>query len=464
MGGLKHVIVGAGPAGLSAVEAIRRSEKEATITLIADEPPYSRMAIPYYLAGAIGRTALVTADDGWLAQQGVERVGARACAIEPSAGRVNLEDGSSVAYDRLLIATGSSAVRPRIPGIEEAGVLNMWKLSDADEYLQRGGREVAILGAGFIGLVILDALVRRGAKVTFVELAPSILSRMLDREAADILEAELSRRGVRFCKGTTAEMIERRGSRLRIALSGDGSLECDVLVAATGIKPNVEFLAGSGLEMAQGILVDSHLRTSLPQIYAAGDVAQGPELLTGERVVHAIQPTAVDHGYVAGVNMAGGEAVYPGSLSMNIVDALGLQACSFGLWEGTSAEVTAVANRADGIYRKYVWKEDRLVGGVLVGPSPTVCGVNDAGMLRGLIQAKLPLGAWKRYLQENPLDLRRPFVASGAAGALVAAPAPGCEWQRWHLDGARGGLFRPSGQVAARVRSPHHAVFLVGAP
>lgn len=463
MGARKHVIVGAGPAGLSAIEAIRRSEQDATITLIADEPPYSRMAIPYYLSGGIGREALATADDRWLAQRGVKRVAGRACAIEPSAGRISLEDGSSVAYDRLLIATGSSAVRPRIPGIEEAGVLNMWKLSDADEYLARGGREVVILGAGFIGLVILDALVRRGAKVTFVESAPRILPRMLDREAADIFEAELTRRGVRFCKGTTAEMIERRGSRLRIALAGNERLECDVLVTATGIKPNVEFLAGCGLEMDQGVLVDSHLQTSLPHVYAAGDVAQGPELLTGERVVHAIQPTAVDQGYVAGVNMAGGEAAYPGSLSMNIVDALGFQACSFGLWEGTSGDVTTVANPADGIYRKYVWNEDRLVGGVLVGPSPAVCGVNDAGMLRGLIQAKLPLGSWKRYLQENPLDLRRPFLASGAVGAFVQAPAPGCEWQRWHSDGGKAGLFRPLGQVAARPRSPHHAVLLAGA-
>jgi hypothetical protein len=172
--------------------------------------------------------------------------------------------------------------------------------------------------------------------------------------------------------------------------------------------------------------------------------------------VQAIQPTAVDHGRVAGANMAGLDVAYSGSLTMNVVAAQGLEACSFGRWQ-EEGDVLAVENRANLVYRKYVFEGDRLVGGALVGPSAAVTNLNDAGMLKGLVQTGVPLGPWKDYLSENPLDLRRVFVASGAAKSLAS-------WTLLAGRAASGGGFRAPALPPVRGRSPHHATLVAGAP
>jgi NAD(P)H-nitrite reductase large subunit len=224
-------------------------------------------------------------------------------------------------------------------------------------------------------------------------------------------------------------------------------------VIAAGVAPNVEFLTGSGIEIGEGrgagVLVDERLQTSAQGVFAAGDVAQAADLLTGERRVHAVQPTAVDHGRVAAANMAGAEVRYAGSLIMNILAAQGLEACSFGDWRAVGRATTLVQNPANGIYRKYTWDGDALVGGILVGPTAAMSGANDVGMLKGLIQTGVRLGAWKAYLEENPLDLRRVYVASGAAEKLLESNL---------LSGraSAGGGYRFPSLPALRKRSAHH--------
>jgi NAD(P)H-nitrite reductase large subunit len=192
-------------------------------------------------------------------------------------------------------------------------------------------------------------------------------------------------------------------------------------------------------------------------VYAAGDVAQAADLLSGERRVHAIQPTAVDHGRVAAANMAGLDVRYAGSLAMNILAVQGLEACSFGDWRGRGRETTRLESRASRIYRQYTWDGDALVGGILVGPASAVSALNDAGMLKGLIQTGVRLGPWKSYLVANPLDLRRVYVASRAAEKLLDANL---------LSGraSLGGGFRFPKLAAKRARSAHHAVFVSGRP
>jgi hypothetical protein len=195
-------------------------------------------------------------------------------------------------------------------------------------------------------------------------------------------------------------------------------------------------------------------------VYAAGDVAQGLDLSTGERRVHAIQPTATDHGRVAGASMLGESVRYAGSLTMNILAAQGVEACSFGLWDGEGKRCTVVSNVSSAIYRKYVWggeTGDVLVGAALVGPNLAVSGTNDVGMLKGLVQTGVALGPWQSYLEENPLDLRRVYVASGAARRLLESTL---------LTGraSTGGGFRFPQLAPVRSRKPHHAELVTGAP
>jgi NAD(P)H-nitrite reductase large subunit len=453
----RHLIVGAGPAGLAAVETLRALDPGCEIALVCDEAPYARMVLPYVVAGRIEERAASTADGAWLATLGVEpHLGRRVRRIEPEAHRVTLDDGAPLAYDRLLIATGSRAARPALPGADLPGVLPFWTLEHARRFLAEPHRETVVVGAGFIAFTVLDAVAACSERVTILELERQVLPRMLDAPAAAIVEARLGARGIHVHTASRLERIEARGRRQRLSLASGEHLECDAVLLAAGIQPNVEWLAGSGVEMRHGVVVDEHLRSSAPDVYAAGDVAEGPDLLGGDRAVRAIQPTAVDHGRVAAANMAGHPIVYRGSLVMNVVAVQGLEAASFGRWD-LPRDATVVENPSGGIYRKYVWEGDRLVGGILVGPNAAVAGTNDAGMLKGMIQTGVRLGPWRQWLEENPLELRRAFLASGAADALLGETL---------LTGraSAGGGFRWPRIAPRRPRSPHHATLVSGAP
>jgi NAD(P)H-nitrite reductase large subunit len=454
---MRHVIVGAGPAAQNAIETIRALDAEARIALVCDEPAYARMALPYYLSGDVDEAALRTGDDAWWEELRVDaHLGRRVESLAAGADSVRLDDGSELEFDRLLVATGSHAARPEVPGADLSRVLDLWTLADANAFLEAAPRDVVIVGAGFIAFTILDAVARRAGSVRFVEIEPNVLPRMLDVTAATMMETKLVAAGIDLHTGTGLERIEARGDRRILGLSDGTSLECDLVIMATGIRANTAFLAGSGVELDAAVLVDDHLRTSRTGVYAAGDVAQAPDLLGGPRRVQAIQPVAVDHGRVAGANMAGHDVTYAGSLTMNILAAQDLEAVSLGRFDG-SDDAVVVANAANHVYRKYVFEGDRLVGAILLGPTVAVTGMNDVGMAKGLIQTGVRLGPWKSYLGENPLDLRRPFVASGAArellgSTLLAGRATG------------GGGFRFPPAPARRSRSRHHATLLSGAP
>ena len=453
----RNVIVGAGPAGLAAAETLRALDRDAGIVLVCDEHPCARMVLPYYLEGRIGEEAVRTGDAAWFDGLRVElRLGARASGLDAAGHRLTLDDGATLPYDHLLVATGSGVPLPAIEGADGPGVMPMWTLQHANAFLGHAGGDTVIVGAGFIAFTILDAIAKRSRSVRFVELAPQLLPRMLDAQAAEMVRAHLAERGIAVHTGARLERIEASGRRRSLVLEGGERLECDAVILATGVRANADFLEGSGVEVRDGIVVDEHLHTTAPDVWAAGDAAEGPDLQGGPARVHAIQPTAVDHGRIAGANMAGLEVSYAGSLSMNILAAQGLEASSFGGWQG-DGDALVVANPAERIYRKYVFDGDVLVGGILLGPNPTLAGTNDAGMLKGLVQTGASLGPWRRYLEENPLDLRRAYVASGAARrllghALLAGRAKG------------GGGFRVPRLPAARGRSPHHAALVGGAP
>jgi len=453
----RHVIVGAGPAGLCAIETIRALSRDARITLVCDEPPYARMVLPYYMAGEVERAHLSTGDESWFRDLNVETVfGRRVSRVDPGSHQLTLDDDSTLAYDRLLLATGARTRAPAIEGCEGPGVLALWTLADAGEFLAAEKRDVVIVGAGFIAFTILDAVAGRADTLRFVEIESQVLPRMLDAVGAGLVESRLAERGIPVHKGVSVQRIEQAGSRRVLHCSNGERLECDLVILATGIRANLEFLEGSGVETGDGIRVDDHLRTNAPDVYAAGDVASGPDLMGGEARVQAIQPTAVDHGRVAGANMAGLDVEYSGSLTMNVVAAQGIEACSFGRWQ-ESGDTVQVHNPVNAVYRKYVFDDDRMVGGALVGPTAAVSGLNDVGMLKGLIQTGVALGPWKAYLEENPLDLRRVFVASGAARALL-------DWNLLSGRVSEGGGYRAQKLPPVRGRSPHHATLVSHAP
>ncbi|MFQ6673143.1 MAG: NAD(P)/FAD-dependent oxidoreductase, partial [Candidatus Tectimicrobiota bacterium] len=308
-----------------------------------------------------------------------------------------------------------------VPGAEGPGVHSFWTLDQAKGVIRdlRPGSRVAMVGAGFIAFTILDALLKLGVKLTLIEVMPRILPRMVDETCAGIVEAWLVRHGVEVRTGARLAAIEPANGGRRLRFQGHEDLQGDLVIMATGIRPNLEWLEGSGVEVRAGVVVDDHLRSSAPGVYAAGDVAEGRDLVTGGLAVHAIEPTAMQHGRVAGANMAGADVSYEGSLLMNIVGVQGLEVASFGAWDDPAAESAAAVRPERPAYRKLLWKGDRLTGAITLGRADEVWTTNDVGMLKGLVQSGVGLGEWKEHLRRDPFDIKRAFVASRTTARLL---------------------------------------------
>ncbi len=438
----RHVVVGGGPAGIFAIETIRDLAPDDEITLISDEPAYSRMVLPYFMAGEISEEHVFTGKDRYFERLKVKTLLKRVSRVDPRGKTLILADKGTVFFDTLLIATGSSPLKMDIPGASGPGVSNLWTLDDARAILSRikaKKAKVVFVGAGFIGFIVLNALAKVGCDLRVVEVEPQILPRMLDRRSALLATKWLEKKGITCDVGVRAAEISDRGGQKVVTLSDGRSLTCDLVVIAVGVRPNLDLVKDSGIGTTYGILVDDHLRTNIPDVYAAGDVAEGIDLSTGTPAVHAIQPTAVEHGRVAGANMAGRAVAYAGSLGMNILDVVKLQTASFGLWRDDGKETTVVENASRPAYRKLVWDEDRIVGAIFLGPAADVALLNDVGMVKGLIQTRTPLGEWKAYVQKNPMDIRRPYVASKAAVRLLDQTLLGAETgeRRYRFGDAR---------------------------
>ena len=407
---MNHLIIGAGPAGVIAAETLKKLAPDSNVTLIGaePEPPYSRMAIPYYLIEKIGEEGTWLRGPDHFNELGVRLIRDRVDSVNPISRTVSLDNGDTLGWDRLLIATGSHPVAPPISGIELPQVQSCWTLEDARRIAERArpGASVVLMGAGFIGCIVLEALHKRGVELTVVETGDRMVPRMLDETAGNLLKRWTESKGVTVHTATSVAAIdEADGDRVAVRLSNGETLLADLVISATGVRPNIDFAKDAGLDTAQGILVDRHLETSHDDIFAAGDVAQGRDFSTGERSVHAIQPTAADHGRIAALNMAGHETEHHGSINMNVLDTLGLITTSFGLWMGVEGgDSVERHNPDDWKYIKLQFEDDRLVGASTAGMTEHV------GVIRGLIQNRTRLGRWKQRLMKDPTRLMEAWV------------------------------------------------------
>lgn len=422
---MHYVILGAGPAGVTAAETIRSKDRNGRITLIGGEPepPYSRMAIPYLLHGNIEErgTYLRQKDDHYDSLCIEYRTG-RAGGLYPAKKQLFMSGADPISYDRLLIATGASPVIPKMAGSNLDGVVNCWTLADAREILKRAdsGAPVVLVGAGFIGSIVLEALYQRGCDLTVVEIAPRMVARMMDDTAGGMLGRWCQEKGVKVFTGTKVNSIRQTGTNggptLSVDLSNGQAIPARLVVLAAGVRSNTGFLVGSGVKVNWGIQVNPYLETSAPDVFAAGDCCEAVDLSTGKPDMLAIQPVAVEHGRLAGLNMAGTKTPHRGSLNMNVLDTMGLISSSFGLWQGKpEGQTAALVDDANFKYLKLNFEGDRLIGAQCVGLTDHV------GMLRGLIQTGFRLGEWKDRLMESPERLREAYVAV-AQGAPIGGP------------------------------------------
>ena len=421
-----HVILGAGPAGVIAAETLRKHAPRDTITLVGDEPepPYSRMAIPYLLMGRIGETGTYLRQSvAHYANLNITLVQARASQVDAKARTVVLDNGQTLKFDTLLIATGSQPVRPPIPGMDCAGVHNCWTLDDARKIMALAvpGARVLQLGAGFIGCIIMEALVARGVHLSVIEMGDRMVPRMMGPTAGGMIRDWCEAKGVTVFTGTKLEAIEV-AAPLRARLSSGQHVPADLIISAAGVKPMIGFLQNSGITCLQGVLSDEFMQTNVAGIYAAGDCAEAFDKVSGKTIISAIQPNAAEQARVAALNMAAHgkapRAQLKGVTQINVLDTLGLISTSFGNWEGVpGGEHVELTDKALGRHLSLQFKGDVLVGCNSVGWTDHV------GVMRGLVEGQLHLGAWKEVLLQDPTQLVPAYLASaqGAAGWSGAA-------------------------------------------
>jgi nitrite reductase (NADH) large subunit len=404
------VIVGNSAASLAALESIRRLDGTCPVTLVADEtiPAYSRVLLPYLLSGERHDLSLRSPD--YYQQMGARTLlGRRAVRIEADA--VTLDDGTHLPFDRLLLATGSRAAIPDLPGVDTRGVFPLKNMADAVRIREHlpGARHAVILGGGLVCLLVVRALLKQGLSLSIAVSSDRLLSRMLDEEGAAIIQQRLVQAGVRVLTRTNATRIVGGSGGVRSVVTAAGEeLPADMVILAKGIRSNTDLARASGLAIERGILVDQYLRTSRPGVFAAGDCAEAPDLLVpGKRTIGGTWFEAVAQGEIAGANMLDMSRPTPGTLKMNVMESLGTAVASIGMIEAPDAEAEVLERSRDGVHRKLVISRDRIVGAVLVGD------VSEAGPIASLIRRRLKLSDLGRFDPSRPiryaeLALQRP--------------------------------------------------------
>jgi NAD(P)H-nitrite reductase large subunit len=420
---MNHIIIGAGPAGVIAAETIRKHAPHDDITIIGDEKeaPYSRMAIPYLLVGNIKEQGTnLRKSTTHFQDLKIKTLQVQVSSVQSAAKTLVLADGKNLKYDTLLIATGSTPMRPPIAGIDLPNIYSCWTLADARAIMDKvkPGSRVLQMGAGFIGCIIMEALAARiqtskTGKLTIVEMGDRMVPRMMGPAAGGMIKSWVQSKGVDVHTGAKVEAITQNGAALVAKLSTGQSIEVDVIISATGVKPTIGFLKDSGITCKTGVLTDDRMQTSAPGVYAAGDCAEAFDHFTGAQVVSAIQPNAADQARVAALNMLGQHASLKQVTQINVLDTLGLVSTSFGNWQGVSKEQGGEQiELKDDTRHKLLsmqFKADVMVGCNSIGWTDHI------GALRGLVEGKVKLGEWKAKLQADPTQLMAAYLATAQA-------------------------------------------------
>ncbi len=393
---MRAVVIGTGPAGITAAETLRRLDPSGSVVALSTEPfpPYSPPALADHFL--TGRDAPLY----WKGRDVCERLGieerrsSRVLGIDTDAREVVLADGARIGFEGLVLASGSRLYAP-MPGADLAGVLDFKSLQTATELFARvreGEVSTAlIVGNGFIGIELSLLLADLGVDVTVIGRRAWLMPRVLDPATSRIAEAVLTARGVTLRLGVEAQAIVGGPAASGVLLADGSTVSADLVVAATGVKPHAEFLEGSDVVAGWGVHVDDRLSTSVAGIVAAGDVAEAADRFTGERYVHAIFPNAVAQAPIAAANLLGADIRYEGAEAMNSLKHLGVPVVAIGTTDSPD-DVLRWQEGAD--LRSVYLRDDRIIGAQLAGD------IRTAGVYRSLMLRRLPVGRFGSRLVE----------------------------------------------------------------
>lgn len=371
-----YLIVGNSTAGIGAVEAIRKNNTTGTIGIIAseEEHTYSRPLITYFMSGKVKEENIYYRPKDFYEKMNVDLfLGKMLTSIDKDSQCVSLDSGEKIGYGSLLIAAGGSPIAPPMPGIDRPGVFFMNTIDDARRakgWLAHTKRAV-VIGGGLTGLKTAEALAMLGQDVTVVELADRVLAVNMDETASGLVREVVEKHNVEVLTGVSVTAIEGSDDSNDVAaavLSTGERISCDTVFVAIGVRPRTNLVKDSGIETGRGILVNRNMRTNIPNIYAAGDIAEAFDPLTSSNRVLPILPNAYIGGRVAGLNMCGINADYNVGMSVNSVCFFGEPFMSAGFASQAEGDGFKVIRKLDGKnYRRFVIKDNKLVGMIISG-------------------------------------------------------------------------------------------------
>ncbi len=382
---MKYVIIGNSAGAVGCVEGIRQVDKDGEITIISNEPyhTYSRPLISYLLYGKTDEQRMKYRPDSFYEDNGVKTyLGKEAVSIDKDNKKVILNDGTEICYDKLLVATGSRPFVPPMDGLDKVeNKFTFMTLDDAKALEKAINKDsnVLVIGAGLIGLKCVEGICDRVKHITVMDLAERILPSILDKDGSELVRKHIEKKGVEFILGDSVAQFTSANT----AVSKNGlELSFDVLVVAVGVRPNVELVKDIGGEVGRGIVTDERCRTSIPDIYAAGDCTESMDITADQMRILALLPNAYMQGETAGITMAGGTKVYDKAIPMNAIGFFGYHIITAGSYDGEE-----YVKKDGDSYKKLVTRDDRLVGYILIG------NVERAGIYTSLIREKRPLSS-----------------------------------------------------------------------
>jgi NADPH-dependent 2,4-dienoyl-CoA reductase/sulfur reductase-like enzyme len=387
----RFVIVGNGPAGLTAAEAIRRHDAAADIQIVVNEKVgfYSRPGLAYLLTGAIPEHGLFSRPDSDYARGRIRRTVGMVRLIDRAGHRIELDDGEVIAYDRLLLAVGARAVRPALPGIELEGVVTLDNLTDAKRILRlaRRAKRACVVGGGITAIELAEGLAAHRVETHYLMRGDRYWSSVLDAHESGLVEERLVGDGIRIHRGVElARLIGHKGRVSGVETRDGAVLGCDLLAVAIGTQARLELALEAGLETGRGIWTDATFRTSDPDIFAAGDAAEVLDSETGKRGIDSLWSVAIEQGRAAGGHLAGVGEPYRRPAPFNVTKIGGVTTTLIGavgtggregdlvtLARGDSDawreqfDAFAIVSDAGANHLRLLLGEDRIVGAIVMG-------------------------------------------------------------------------------------------------
>jgi NAD(P)H-nitrite reductase large subunit len=401
----RYLIIGNSAGGIGAAEAIRQVDKKGALAIVSDEPypAYSRPLISKYLTGERTLEEILFRPLDFYAQNNIIFLpGKKVTHLELDHQSAQLEDGEQIAWEKLLLAVGGKPIFPKMKGSSKRGVFTFTNLDDAkaiDRFLD-SDRKAVVIGGGLIGISVTEALIKRGVDVIVVEMKERILNTILDRQASLMVEEVLKQAGVEIIAGKTVVKVNGKETVEEVILDNGATIPCNLVVVAIGVSPRPELALDAKLEINRGVVVDHHMATSHPGVYACGDVAEAYDFVYGENRLTPIWPNAYVGGRIAGLNMASVTSEYSGGTAINSLNYFGIDIASAGMPTAPNDNGYETISKQEGnIYRKVILKNDLIMGMIFVG------NIEKSGIIFGLMRDRVNVESFKQSLLADDFGL-----------------------------------------------------------